>query len=520
MKPRSLLQSSLEGIGAALLLLLPFIWPFLLRSNLVSYYHRLPIANLVGGLLIDWIGFSILAAAALVAVQRLPPIPRRICNTAFAGLVLWRALDVLNESAFPVAHWSRVREPGYIAIALLGGALGYALPRTSRSIERTVRLLLAAFAFSALWIAPHLLHLALLRPAAESIAFNRPTALLQSPSHRRILWILLDELSYDQIADHPSPGLKFPNLDQLRAQSVSFSDLRPIGFFTETVIPSLLAGRRIDKLRGTLDGELWYRDDSQDRWLAYDPNATLFAVARQSGLTTGVAGWFIPYCRLLAPVLDRCSWVPTAGSTEVLGASTEKSVWANAVVLPKALLGTLTRGTGFIKAAEADRNVKDYRDTMQSAQALIADNRIQFAYLHFPVPHPPGIYDRKNHVLRPGGTYLDNLTLADDTFGTLMQKIQATPSADQTTIIVSSDHSWRIPLWRRSRSWSEEEERASRGRFDDRPVLLVHFPHQESGSNVGAALPELLEHDMIAGMVRGQINDPKDLAAFLAQRRR
>jgi hypothetical protein len=516
-KPRSLLQSSLEGIGAALLLLLPFIWPFLLRTNLVIYFHRLPVANLVGGLLIDWIGFSIVAAAALLAVQRLPPISRRICNMAFAGLVLWRALDVLNESVFPVAHWSRVREPGYIAIALLGVGVGYALPRVSLRIERTVRLLLAAFAFSAVWIVPHLLQLALTRQAAESIAFNHPTSLLQSASHRRVLWILLDELSYDQIADHPSPGLRFPNLDQLRAQSVSFSDLSPIGFYTETIIPSLLAGRRIDKIRSTLDGALSYRDESQNRWVAYDPNATLFAVARQSGLTTGVSGWFIPYCRLFAPVLSSCSWVPTAGSIEVLGASTEKSAWANAAVLPKALLGTLTRGTGFIKAAEADRIVMDYRDTMQGAEALIADNRIQFAYLHIPVPHPPGIYDRKNHTLRAGGTYLDNLMLADDTLGTLMQKIEATPSADQTTIIVSSDHSWRIPLWRHSRSWSEEEERASQGRFDDRPVLLIHFPHQQSGSNVGTALTELLEHDIIAGMVRGQINDQNDLAAFLAE---
>jgi len=31
------------------------------------------------------------------------------------------------------------------------------------------------------------------------------------------------------------------------------------------------------------------------------------------------------------------------------------------------------------------------------------------------LPHPPGIYDREHHMLRSGGSYLDNLVLADDT---------------------------------------------------------------------------------------------------------
>jgi membrane-anchored protein YejM (alkaline phosphatase superfamily) len=116
-----------------------------------------------------------------------------------------------------------------------------------------------------------------------------------------------------------------------------------------------------------------------------------------------------------------------------------------------------------------------------------------------------------------GGTYLDNLVLADDTLGLLLQYIDATSSSNRTTVIISSDHSWRIPLWRHSEFWSAEEERASGGRFDDRPVLLIHFPGQNSGNDVNTSLPELLEHDIIADMLRGKLNNSQDLAAFLAQ---
>jgi hypothetical protein len=98
-----------------------------------------------------------------------------------------------------------------------------------------------------------------------------------------------------------------------------------------------------------------------------------------------------------------------------------------------------------------------------------------------------------------------------------LQEINATPSASRTTVIVSSDHSWRIPLWRPAPDWSAEEERASGGRFDDRPVLLIHFPGQNSGNDVNTPLSELLEHDIIADMLRGKINNSEDLAAFLSE---
>jgi membrane-anchored protein YejM (alkaline phosphatase superfamily) len=154
---------------------------------------------------------------------------------------------------------------------------------------------------------------------------------------------------------------------------------------------------------------------------------------------------------------------------------------------------------------------------MGRTHALIENNQIRFVFLHLPVPHPPGIYDRQRHLLRSGGTYLDNMALADDSLGELLQEIDATPSASQTTVIVSSDHSWRIPAWRHARFWSAEEERASGGRFDERPVLLIHFPGQKSGNDTHAALPEMLEHDMIADMLRGRIDNPEDLSVFLSQ---
>jgi hypothetical protein len=380
---------------------------------------------------------------------------------------------------------------------------------------RALRFALAALAFSALWIVPHLLHLALLRPPIQSAAPNHLSAFTSSGSNRRIIWILFDELSYDQTFEHPASGIKLPNFDRLRAGSVSFSNLKPAGNSTALIIPSLFLGQYINQTRSTIDGEFWYKDESQHRWLAYDPNATLFGLAQRSGWNTGVDGWDIPYCPILAPVVNVCSWAAIMLPIERYGATEDKSVLANAAVVPEAIVDVLIHHN--YRTKERAAHTQEYSRIVAQAQALIDDRQVQLVFVHLNVPHYPGIYDRKHHMLRSGGTYLDNLVLADDTLGVFLREIDATTSASQTTVIVSSDHSWRIVQWRPSAFWSDEDERASGDRFDDRPVLLIRFPGQKSGDDVNSSLPELLEHDIIAGMLLGKIGNPCDLATFLAQ---
>lgn len=514
------LRTVLEAVGAALLLL-PYFFVPLVPDNLALYHHGLPVTHLIAGYLIDLLGVFALVLGFLIAVELLPPLPRRLLLALFTGVILWRSVDfvtqILGTIQQPILFWDSVRLPTGIAICLLAGALACVAPGVLKPVEQAVRFIAAAFALSAIWIVPGLIHIALAHPSQPDTPAVQLSAQNNSGSNRRIVWILFDELSFDQTFDHPAPGVQLPNLDRLREQSVSFSRLTPVGYLTDHIIPSLFLGRRIDRVRSTVDGDLQYTDEAGNRWIAFDSNATLFAVARRNGWSTGIDGWYNPYCHILAQVLDSCSWEPVAAAapflqTEVYGASESKSALANAAVLPNAVLEKLA-GTA---NPQANGHLQEYNHIMERTQALIGNQQIRFVFLHLNVPHPPGIFNRRKHLIRAGGTYLDNLVLADDTLGTLLQEIDATPSAVRTTVIVSSDHSWRVPMWRPTTGWSAEEERASGGRFDDRPVLLIHFPGQTSGVDVNSPLPELIEHDIIAGMLQGQISSPNDLAAFLA----
>jgi hypothetical protein len=511
------MRNVLVGIGAALLLV-PFL-PYVAPDNLALFFHGLPVTNLIGGLLVDLLCVAVLVTGFLVALQYLPERIQGVFNALFASFMLWRIVDVaisIQTNHSIAAYWTRARRPSCFVILSLAGLLVWVLPRTVQPVVRATYLFVAAISFSSLWIIPQLLYIASIHAPDERSALLQLPSAMPSNSDRRIVWILFDELSYDQTFEHRASDIRLPNFDGLRTESVSFSTLKPTGFYTQLIIPSLLLGRRIDQIRSTIHGDLWYKykDISQNRWLAYDPNATLFGLAQQNSWSTGVDGAYIPYCYLLSSVLNACADEPLfVLPLQNYGASEKKSVLANAAVLPSALLAKLTTRT----ALASDPYQRGFRNVMARIQVLIGNEKVRFVFLHILVPHPPGIYDRQSHSLRSGGTYLDNLVLADDALGSLLREIDATPSASQTTVIVSSDHSWRIPIWRNTEFWSTEEERASGGRFDDRPVLLIHFPGQKPGNDVNAPLPELLEHDIIAGMLRGQINNSEDLTAFLSQ---
>ena len=60
---------------------------------------------------------------------------------------------------------------------------------------------------------------------------------------------------------------------------------------------------------------------------------------------------------------------------------------------------------------------REYAAVMAQAEDILKDSRIRFVLLHLPVPHPPGIFNRKLCTLSDHGTYLDNLVLADQTLG-------------------------------------------------------------------------------------------------------
>lgn len=526
MKPRWFL----EAAGLALLVIMPFVADLLIPGGTFLLHTYRNLLTIVLGIGIDVIAVMLLAFLVLFLVNRLEPMTRSIVVGMAAGSTLWWLLCcmVTGLLLLPSTGILFHIDPMLKRIETILLSLGFTFPMFAAvlvllrphaisALARALRLGLAAFSLNWIWILPHLIYLATLKPVS---GFDFSADRLPSNGSSRIVWILMDELSYDLIFDNPVSRAGYPNFDRFRSTSFSFNHVVPVGHETDEIVPALLSGHTFAGVESKSNGDLMVLDPQSRAWRPFDQQGTLFALARDYGWSPGFAGWYNPPCRTFQYVLTACSWQPGIQDRlplQRLGASQNKSAFTNALMIPRFFLELFLwkSHTNNADARRLEQNKHDYQAVMDNSYKLIQNNRIHFIFVHLPIPHPPGLYNRATHKLCACGNYLDNLVLADDTLGLLEKTIDQTPWANQTTLIVSSDHSWRIPLWRGGDDWTPEEEAVSRGRFDTRPVFLVHFPGQTAPFDIAGPTPEMTEHDIVADMLQNKINSPQDLLAFV-----
>lgn len=508
-------QHLLEGCGAAILILLAYLWPQISPSHAALYFSVLPVNTVSRGILIDLVVLALAWAAITLLVARKDKENR---SPAW-GILLTIAVIVTVASIAKVAELRhRVPKPGLLATGVL--ILGFAAWRWAPAIYRrgisVFRIALVLVGFCIFWMLPELLFVSMHRPAPDKVSFRHLSA-DPDASSERVVWILLDELSYAQVFEIPHTNLDLPALHALTAESFSFSNLSAPGYYTAKVVPSLILGRQISDLESTLDGQAIIRTDKDSHWHLLDPQQTLFAEAQRDGWTTGVAGWSNPYCRLLGSVLDSCFWYPDQFTPAYMYShmSPQKSTIENALAPLSSSVHRLMREKSN-DPSSVDFHVRDAEGGLSPAEKLVADKDIRFAFVHMPVPHPPGVYDRATQQVHNGGSYLDNLALADRDLQELLNSLRASQLDRHTIVIVCSDHSWRIPLWRGAAWWTKEDEEAAKAGFDPRPVLLVHFPGQQKGTTLTQPMNSLVMHDAIAEILRGRISDAAQFSDWLA----
>ena len=161
----------------------------------------------------------------------------------------------------------------------------------------------------------------------------------------------------------------------------------------------------------------------------------------------------------------------------------------------------------------------DVRTLLAATDRLIADPAADFLFVHIPVPHPAGIYDRQRKVMTDSdsrASYVDNLALADRVLDHLRGELAARGEWDPSLVLVMGDHAWRTRLlWTGQRSWTPEDQLASHGgAFDPRPAYLVKLPNQQSGGQVTTSFSTLRTRALVDGVMNGTLRTAADLQAW------
>ncbi|RRA48311.1 sulfatase-like hydrolase/transferase [Acidipila sp. EB88] len=518
-------RSSVAAFGATAAIQLYMLAPFASPTHAAFYHLHVSVAAVLASILGYFLGIWLLLWV-LLSVTRRSPLLHTLLLLELVLLVCWKLASAwwyLRSFGVPFAA-----KAAFVVVALIASAsfllAGRGAPRRVLQVRRFCATLIGFFALSgALLLAEILLFSFQARKLNDSISLHHgPT---QPAGHRgRIVWIVLDELSYRQVYEHRFPGLLLPTFDRLARESLVFTDARPAGDQTQLVLPAYITGIPVDALKVQSAQPLPLLHNARTgRWALLDPHDTAFQDALDAGDRTAVAGWYNPYCRLLPSVLDKCYW--QSRNSLPGGISADAGLrWNLEQYFERWKQSFHTRPGHDAEHLDVEEpgaaHEQDYADLVTHGDLLLKDPSITFMLLHMPIPHPGGIYDRHTTSFTSGrATYLDNLALCDQYLAHVRTMLEQNHTWGDTTLVIMGDHSWRTnTIWSHTPQWTPEEQAASGGgRFDDRPFYLVRLPHDSKGGREDAPFATLRTRALFDALMRGHVETQSQLDQWVRQ---
>ena len=485
------------------------IWASL--QNRTTFYHRgIPLSySEIGAVTLTVVLLSAVFALTITFMRRVRnPWLEWAARLGFLVLLIVPLRNIrlqfglLGEPLqFVFEHTGR---PGLIAgLAVVLAAAAY----WSRQAIAGARVLLFVLAplfvvnlANSLWIA----HALRGQPYA---ARKAPIMKARAPVGARVVLLLFDELDYRLAFAERPPGIRMPEFDRLRSGSVFARNTRAAQSETVLSVPSILSGREVKEARSATSNQLVLVSSSGTVLWGSVPN--IFSEARQSGIRTALAGWYHPYCRVLGESLDDC--------VSVQGVS-DRPEWAHGVSLVTNMRLQLRRQLAAFPLVHLYRDSSDvarpehrreYLSIHSRALEYVVNPAFGLVYLHYPVPHPPGMFDPATDdfdLEHPHG-YVDNLPLVDHTLRDLRAAMERAGTWNSTTLILTADH----PL--RTRMWPGEEQLW--GAESPLVPFIIKLAGEERGLEFTPRINNRVIHDLVLALLAGELRTRPELEHWL-----
>lgn len=494
---------------ANLCFLYPTVTLFLTPAN--RYYMATPPgANDLAALLLNLLALTAgLFTAAQVVRRWENGVTFRLALVVLALLLLF-GVSQLWRSIPPPVPLSQldptVRRLGKMAALLLlagiAGAFLFGVARHPRTLLRGgANLLLALSPFVPLILAQATW--AAFTPQAATLSIDSAVRTAQIAPPGRVVILLFDELDYGITFARRPAGLQLPELDRFQATALSAIEAYPPAGDTLASIPALLCGRRVEDVEKIGGARLLVDFAGAAEPVSWQEQPTLLSRARSAGARSALVGWYHPYPRILGQHTDRCEWQTYYFWTDRARNSLPQNMWQQFAL-------TELAGRGPAARLNRKHHIASYRRLRESALTAAADPSLSLVFAHLPIPHMPGIFDRRSQRIAPRGpldmeAYLGNLSLADRTLGEVRSEMTRAGVWNASTVIVTSDHWLRLAGLDPNQSF--------------RVPFLVKLPHQSEAHSYQPRLNTVLMHDLVLEQLRNAIVQPAVLARWLDRRR-
>ncbi len=362
-----------------------------------------------------------------------------------------------------------------------------------------------------------------LKPANQMLAPRTEVV----PS-RRIVWLVFDGWDQRLTFDVKPSNVHLPELDRLLKESVYCTHAVAPAWDTSESILSLITGLRISKVTDATSANAFLDlGDGSTVELRTVPN--VFAEARKMGLNTALIGWYLPYCTLLGSSLNACFQPHSADVKSSDIAQIAINQWHDQIAQHwlVALFGNgLFRwdSTVALTIEGREERIEACRLMMDKAAAAVRDPSVGLVFLHWPIPHPPGIWDRQTDDFTQdfASNYLDNLELVDRMIGEILQDVASAGLDDRTTLIISSDHPFRPDIWYGATTWTLEEDRLSGRKRSPYIPFIIHLPNENRAFRFDGPVNTVMSRELVLGLLEenfGQgLSTESDIVRFLGER--
>lgn len=320
---------------------------------------------------------------------------------------------------------------------------------------------------------------------------------------RRVVWLVFDEMDERMAFVDRQPGLRLPEIDSFREESLWATRAYSPARHTLESMPALITGRQVVSARALGPDDLLLNFGAGSP-AHFQREKNVFSRARDAGFDTAAAGWYHSYCRVLNQSLTGCEWSEFDFSSQ--SNSRGEQVPEVAVNQLRSLLETSTLSP-FGQSLATIHHVRIYQEVLTAGSAFAADPRFGLVLIHFPIPHRPYIYQPQSGRLdaanSPGSGYDDALVLADRTLGQMRQAMQDQGVWDRTAVLISSDHGYRV------------SSTGEGGRSERWVPFLLRLPGQHQYRQYDRPVETVWTADLLLQILQNHIQTPADASAWL-----
>lgn len=321
--------------------------------------------------------------------------------------------------------------------------------------------------------------------------------------NQRVIWLLFDELDYDYVFGHNRPSdLKLKYLDELK--NISVSAIRAYSPTKSTIlsIPSYFTGYEIINAQPVnFNQAILTLKDSQEKIIWGDAESNLFSKINLAGFHTGISGWYLPYCRLYPSQWEKCQFISIADQF-----NSEQSYY---------FWKMMEQIKSFFPFNRIFNKIKGFQIQFEEAKSLVVNPELDFIYIHWPIPHLPGFYNKERKQIYPflfrsnEEQYINNLALVEEVMGSLIERLKEKHLFEDSVIIVSADHGFR------------EKTTKNETNSTQRIPLLIKLKGQNAKPlEITQSFNVIIMHDMIFALLKGEIQTSEQLQSFIIKNSR